>query len=1149
MGVPNGAPIGLVRAGWRALQQVDEGSAQLGAPDETGDTGGVATGVEMDSWLGNRTTLEIILTTVLATGFLLRFFQRCCTARKPEPQQAEQTGFGGARSSVDSALQPEPEPEPELEPELKLKPEPEPEPEYSLEHTTSGPHPPYLTVDDSHPFRSCLDRAYVQKEIRWAKQYKKKIIIVFEKEAHRPGYFDYTMAKAKYTGTEWEFILSIDAIQYQREQYLAEAMLANVLDKAETADVAAAERPINPPGAWDFFLSHHQALGGDQMKTLSLLFERVGKTVWYDNGKLDKSEKAMEEGVKHCKNFVLLLTAEMITQSAAAQHSAAAQQSPAQSPTPTSRAVESPEGWMQWEAARVAIAKHLEMMGLLERAAMERTVLLMENGITEAEEVDQLTEAELKTVGGFKFGDLKKVATYRSQPPEAEAERKPDTEPDVDQTSHLQLSGRVRGGRQIEVAVEGETLYVDVDEADTMDDIRWKVKAKRMEFELSSREAAAPTEERSAAEAEGAAGAGAGAGADADAERVVLIEEAESGPGGQHGPVTTTASMFPAGVIVPLRLSEGQPPVQNLSAELPRTVPTRNTRPAAPARPTASPQVANARRRRRSQQQLQPFDMDQLLSKERSSWDVAVRACGHSDREALALGVSRFVLWHAAQPVVYFISFGVYAASGDLIASQLLAGSFVLVREGLYLLSVMLCTWVRPAFLLVDIGATARGSNGIEGHFWAVTYVLAPEKFVMRVLFSADDDISELLAFDWMSGLPDWLTYLATLLVCIPAYLLAAFMILAAIGGDLIAVPYALGAGLGADDVPLALLLGYSIAAVGALWVILPALATIPWYVGVTATKFADKDEWRGWRDRSPGGVITVVLFGGFFFLVFLLVLVVFAVGYPAALFWWGFRDARIHALREECAESLATMGGWPCANTTTVHVPPVMGEAPAALGCSVEAQAVVDLTYSSCADFYEHYFAPQHLNPFHRGFMQNWNSYGCPDEDHDTDYGRQCTPQGLLNFSLPGFVYAPELDFEQNFANMTALVAAIAGSCGCADDARTLQPTANFGVAQTTEHWGCGCGGCGCLEQQERCICGGPCSAQLNETQCTATDGSTFFFADKPCAWDDGAEAGEPKCAAVEWHKAVEIIVWVLALTLCVGLPCVLVFDNIFRL
>lgn len=34
-------------------------------------------------------------------------------------------------------------------------------------------------------------------------------------------------------------------------------------------------------------------------QTLSLLFDKEGKSSWYDNDELDKSEKAMEEGVKH----------------------------------------------------------------------------------------------------------------------------------------------------------------------------------------------------------------------------------------------------------------------------------------------------------------------------------------------------------------------------------------------------------------------------------------------------------------------------------------------------------------------------------------------------------------------------------------------------------------------------------------------------------------------------------------------------------------------------------------------------------------------------------------------------------------------------------------------------------------------------------
>eukprot|EP01043_Picozoa_sp_COSAG02_P033526 COSAG02_NODE_2293_length_9198_cov_195.076492_1_plen_699_part_00 len=175
------------------------------------------------------------------------------------------------------------------------------------------PHPRDATsksaAHSGGEYMTCLDRPYVQKEIRWARESGKKIIILFEKESHRPGYFDHGKAAQKYAGTEWEFILSIDAIPYQRDQYLADAMLENILDKASTADIAAAENPSNSPGVWDFFLSHHQELGGDQMKSLSLLFDKKGKTAWYDNGQLDKSEPAMEEGVKHCKSFVLLLTA------------------------------------------------------------------------------------------------------------------------------------------------------------------------------------------------------------------------------------------------------------------------------------------------------------------------------------------------------------------------------------------------------------------------------------------------------------------------------------------------------------------------------------------------------------------------------------------------------------------------------------------------------------------------------------------------------------------------------------------------------------------------------------------------------------------------------------------------------------------------
>ena len=85
-----------------------------------------------------------------------------------------------------------------------------------------------------------------------------------------------------------------------------ESILANATD--ESAPAAAS--PLNDPGRWHFFLSQHQAMGGDQGKTLHLLLKGLGKTTWYDQAMADQSEAAMEEGVRHSDCFILLLTAE-----------------------------------------------------------------------------------------------------------------------------------------------------------------------------------------------------------------------------------------------------------------------------------------------------------------------------------------------------------------------------------------------------------------------------------------------------------------------------------------------------------------------------------------------------------------------------------------------------------------------------------------------------------------------------------------------------------------------------------------------------------------------------------------------------------------------------------------------------------------------
>ena len=210
---------------------------------------------------------------------------------------------------------------------------------YSNEHTglTIKKGMELAKKDAKDDYHTCLDRPYVKKEIAWARKYDKKIIVVYEKERERSGFFDYGKAHAKYKGTEMEFILGIDAIPYRREAYEAEAMMKNVLAKTnhgsvngspmagvDTLDYAASVPQLTPrtesaagrassgflnqPGAWKFFLSHHQKHGGDQTQNLHNLFKAAGYPAWYDNQMLDKSEAAMEEGVRNCEYFVLVLT-------------------------------------------------------------------------------------------------------------------------------------------------------------------------------------------------------------------------------------------------------------------------------------------------------------------------------------------------------------------------------------------------------------------------------------------------------------------------------------------------------------------------------------------------------------------------------------------------------------------------------------------------------------------------------------------------------------------------------------------------------------------------------------------------------------------------------------------------------------------------
>lgn len=197
----------------------------------------------------------------------------------------------------------------------EMQPEPEPDDE---DHPFPGPRarrtsPNENGVPPAAPeatlFRSCLDRPYVQKEIGWACKYSKKIIVIYEKDERRAGFFDFAKAWEKYGGTDWEFILNIHAEPYQRDEDYAEGMVTKIMKKASgNAGSSPAAEPLNDPGSWDCFLSHAQATGGDQAQTTQLRLKAKGWAVWYDNAMLDRSTAAMEEGVKHSRCFVLFLT-------------------------------------------------------------------------------------------------------------------------------------------------------------------------------------------------------------------------------------------------------------------------------------------------------------------------------------------------------------------------------------------------------------------------------------------------------------------------------------------------------------------------------------------------------------------------------------------------------------------------------------------------------------------------------------------------------------------------------------------------------------------------------------------------------------------------------------------------------------------------
>ena len=220
---------------------------------------------------------------------------------------------------------------------------------------------------ESPLLETCLDKDKVQKQIRLALKYKKNIIVVLENDGKST--FDLKAARLKYSGTEWEPILDLaeakpatkeptdskpatnHGILYEREESQAKKMIDDIfalksagsgarpssppqvpteLDRTSSpeslalepvrsndsdADQDSADVIYNKPGQWTFFLNH-ELQTSDQMVVLKLRLQTDNResepraTVWQIDSMEDKSEKAIEEGVRNSECFILYLTSE-----------------------------------------------------------------------------------------------------------------------------------------------------------------------------------------------------------------------------------------------------------------------------------------------------------------------------------------------------------------------------------------------------------------------------------------------------------------------------------------------------------------------------------------------------------------------------------------------------------------------------------------------------------------------------------------------------------------------------------------------------------------------------------------------------------------------------------------------------------------------
>ena len=115
-----------------------------------------------------------------------------------------------------------------------------------------------------------------------------------------------------------------------------------------------------------------------------------------------------------------------------------------------------------------------------------------------------------------------------------------------------------------------------------------------------------------------------------------------------------------------------------------------------------------------------------------SDWEQARESRRLTMRQAVSSAVTKVLLWHASQPIVYLYVLDVYSCHVSSLGGwQRELAATVAVREVLYLASILLALWDCPVFLLMDpVTAWNEAGTRVEKVIRVAMYVLTPHNYV-----------------------------------------------------------------------------------------------------------------------------------------------------------------------------------------------------------------------------------------------------------------------------------------------------------------------------------------------------------------------------------------------------------------------------------